>query len=149
MYEAIMQRDLTLYEAFVTIDSDDNGQISAAELYGALIWLEAPCVTPEGVLDLMEVADTSRTGFISWEDFNAMLEPQVHEQKEDDDQEADTEDLAVGRKELPPKVEPYGTDILRELYLQRKQEELKKRDKERQEREAYAAAMYVVLYQLF
>eukprot|EP00656_Telonema_subtile_P047965 TRINITY_DN5603_c0_g1_i2.p1 TRINITY_DN5603_c0_g1~~TRINITY_DN5603_c0_g1_i2.p1 ORF type:complete len:601 (-),score=188.81 TRINITY_DN5603_c0_g1_i2:57-1859(-) len=122
---------------------DDNGLIGPAELYGALLWLEAPGVTPEGVLDLMEVADLNCDGFISWDEFSALLEPQLEERVEDAEEYEDPEGE---KKTLPPKVEPYGAEILREIYLERKRTEFAQKAKEKARRKAYAAALDAKIY---
>lgn len=38
--EAVKAKGITLWEAFTAIDSDNNGSISPAELFGGLRWLE-------------------------------------------------------------------------------------------------------------
>lgn len=55
--EALGQRSLKLWEAFMAFDSDDNGLLGPAELYGALKWLEMPDLTPEDVVDFLEVPE--------------------------------------------------------------------------------------------
>eukprot|EP00658_Telonema_sp_P-2_P048635 TRINITY_DN36989_c0_g1_i2.p1 TRINITY_DN36989_c0_g1~~TRINITY_DN36989_c0_g1_i2.p1 ORF type:complete len:243 (+),score=66.74 TRINITY_DN36989_c0_g1_i2:304-1032(+) len=144
MYEAIMRRGLTLYEAFVTVDADDNGVLSAAELYGALLWLGAPEVTPDGVLDLLEVADTDRDGSISWNEFSTLLEPDLFEKPEEDDVNEEPESV---KKVLPSKVEPHGHEILRELLHERKRTELAAKASEKARREAYGVALDAKIYQ--
>jgi hypothetical protein len=55
--EAIKAKGLTLWEAFTAFDgTDNNGILSPAEFYGALMWLGVPGLTAEDVVDFIEAA---------------------------------------------------------------------------------------------
>ena len=49
--EALAARKLKKWEAFMAFDADDNGLLSAAEVYGALRFLNMPALTAEDVVD--------------------------------------------------------------------------------------------------
>jgi hypothetical protein len=38
--EALIYRKISFWEAFTAIDYDNNGMLSPAEFYGALVWLQ-------------------------------------------------------------------------------------------------------------
>ena len=114
MREAIAEKKLTLWEAFTTFDADDNGLISPAEFFGTLRWLAAPDLTPEHVVDFIEAADTTRDGMVTQKEFIALIRgDKEEEEEEDEDEEGEV------RKQLPPKVEPWGADELREVMMMR------------------------------
>ena len=127
----------------------DNGLIGAAELYGALLWLQTPSVTPEGVLDLLDVGDVDRDGFLSYDEFSGLLEQPGEKNAHDEEQEEEEEERRTSseKKALPPKVEPYGAEVLRELSLERKRDELARKQKEKGRRTAFALALDAKVYQ--
>ena len=127
----------------------DNGLLGAAELYGALLWLETPSVTPQGVLDLLDVGDVDRDGFLSYDEFSGLLKQPGEKNAHDEEEEEDGEERRTSseKKALPPKVEPYGAEILRELSLERKRDELARKQKEKGRRTAFALALDAKVYQ--
>ena len=60
--EALRSRDVSFWEAFTAIDYDNNGLLTPAEFYGALVWLSFPDLTAEDVADFFESVDTNRDG---------------------------------------------------------------------------------------
>jgi Ca2+-binding EF-hand superfamily protein len=64
--EALKSRNLTSWEAFTAFDADNNGILSPAEFYGALVWLGVPDLTAEDVADFIEAADTNRDGIVDY-----------------------------------------------------------------------------------
>jgi len=69
---AILQRDLTYFEAFKLFDIDNNGLLSAGELWAALEFLGVP-VTSSDVIDLMRTNDTDGDCNLGWGEFAQML----------------------------------------------------------------------------
>jgi hypothetical protein len=56
----LRKRQLTFWEGFTAADYDNNGFLSPAEFYGALIWLNVPDLTSDDVVDFLESVDTNR-----------------------------------------------------------------------------------------
>ena len=46
----------------MAFDADDNGLLSAAEVYGALRFLGMPGLGPGDAVDFLEAGDTNRDG---------------------------------------------------------------------------------------
>jgi len=202
MREAIKARKLTLWEAFCVFDADDNGMLSPDELFGALLWLNVPSLTPDDVIDLLEYADKNRDGMIDYREYLDLLrdpaaqqggrqvsmmasiddaavgaDGEVQEQQEDefvaiddgdhandlsdsdpdDDDDDDQEDSpeVTGnkkkkkkkRKALPPKIEPYGAELLRKLMQARKRAEQQREREENMRQIAYENEMDQRIFQ--
>jgi len=75
MVEALKAKNLSFWEAYTAIDFDNNGLLSPAEFYGALVWLKVPGLTAEDVADFIEAADTNRDGLIDYREYMEMLSP--------------------------------------------------------------------------
>jgi thiol-disulfide isomerase/thioredoxin len=145
--EALKSKELRRWEAFTSFDSDDNGLLGPAEIYGALRWLGMPGLNADDVIDLLEAGDKNHDGFLNYKEFNDLVNDNNDEDDEDDDEEEEVKDNKDGVKEgdkeedTIAKVEAYGGDEVREVILRRKREELEKQREDRARREAYAAEL--------
>eukprot|EP00808_Paulinella_micropora_P006835 g75373.t1 len=147
--EAIAAAGLTNFEAFTIFDADNSQNLSAPELYAALRFLKVPGVTGIDVVSLVEWTDRNADGLIDYKDFTDLitigsgLPPKDEDEDEDEDEEADEvlEDKRRKRDTLPPKVEPYGIDELREVQVRRRKEQFELQRLERQRRSAYETAL--------
>lgn len=133
---ALKRRKLTPWEAFVAFNADNNSRLSPSELYGALTWLEVPELTAEDVVDFFELADTNRDGMIDYAEYMALFEEDSKLQnrsgdsqlricnKEDDDEDGEGGKSVAERvnKEHPPKIEPIGADLLRDIMVKRRKD---------------------------
>ena len=66
---SLRNRGLGLWGAFRAFDSDGNGLIAPAEIFGGMRWLNisAALVDAEDVVDFVETLDKNRDGFIDYE----------------------------------------------------------------------------------
>jgi len=146
--EAIRSKRLTEWEAFTAFDSDDNGLLSPAEFYGALRWLGVPNLTPNDVIDMIEVADRNRDGMIDYKEYIVFLEGEEEAAERADQEDEEHEQSADGTiPHSKPLVEPYGADILREVMVQRAREEMQRQEEERIRREAYNRAFDIKVFE--
>ena len=74
IYTAITSKGLLLHDAFTLFDSNDDGYLHAAELYGAVEFLGIRSLTPRDILDLMRHADVvDQDRKVSYEEFVQLL----------------------------------------------------------------------------
>jgi hypothetical protein len=146
--EALKSRHLTLWEGFTAFDFDNTGMLNPSEVYGALMWLEVPQLTPLDVVDFIEAADRNKDGIVDYKEYMDMLaDPTVqHRDGEDEHEATDSGDDNQDRVPIA-KVEPFGADVLREVMIKRKQIELQKQKEERLRRQAYKDALDVKVYE--
>ncbi len=150
--EALRARHLTYWEAFTAVDYDNNGLLSPAEFYGALLWLKVPGLTPEDVVDFLEAVDTNRDGLVDYQEYLDMLTPpgslgaHAAEPAEPEDSAAAGEDGAAASR-VADKVEPYGAELLREVIVHRRQAELLRVKEERAHLIAYKEALDVKVFE--
>lgn len=142
--EALKARNLTLWEAFSAFDYDNNGILAPSEFYGALRWLGVPGLTAEDVVDFIEAADTNNDGMVDYKEYMDML-TFAEEATEEEKGEA-TEEPAENRVPIA-KVEPYGAEVLREIMVQRKQQEQARIREERLRKQAYHDALDVKVFE--
>eukprot|EP00457_Paulinella_chromatophora_P000002 gb/GEZN01000002.1/.p1 GENE.gb/GEZN01000002.1/~~gb/GEZN01000002.1/.p1 ORF type:complete len:6816 (+),score=1425.09 gb/GEZN01000002.1/:114-20561(+) len=137
--EAVVTRQLTLWEAFTLFDADNNGHLTPAEFYGAIKFLQVPGVTAEDVIDLLESADRNRDGVLDYREFLELLSGPGEKDEEDEEETDEKSGGKEGEDEraLPPKVEPYGSEELRVVLVQRKKQELQFQREEKLRRQAY------------
>ena len=148
--EAIKSRKLTLWEAFTAFDYDNNGVLSPAEFYGALVWLGVPNLTAEDVADFIEAADKNRDGMVDYREYMAMLSPpQAASEFQDDVEDVTDIEKDDSEEEQTPiaKVEPYGAEELREVMVHRKQLEQTRQREERLRRQAYQESLDVKVFE--
>jgi len=139
MREAIRNKRLSPWEAFNAFDSDDNGYLGAAELYGALRWLAVPNLSPSDVVDVLETADFNCDGLVDYKEYLQFLyRTEVVEEVQDADE---------GDNKKRPHIEPYGAEILREIIAKRNKEKLQREQDERLKRAAYTKAMDVKVFE--
>lgn len=141
--EALKAKNMTLWEAFTAIDSDNNGILSPSEVYGALVWLKLPNLTAEDVVDFIEAADKNRDGMLDYREYIDILTDTVDESTDQDDSE--NEDRVDG--ETVEKIEPYGADELREIMVARKQREQALLREERLRKQAYKEALDIKIFE--
>jgi thiol-disulfide isomerase/thioredoxin len=152
--ESLKVRNMTVWEAFTAFDNDNNGLLSPAEFYGALLWLTVPDLTAEDVIDYFEVADKNRDGQIDYREYVEFLTlpgskpADLHDHGDD---EADANDAAsCGEEEgktVHLKVEPHGAEELREIILRRKQQEQIRQREERIKKQAYKDALDIKIFE--
>jgi len=163
--KALSQRGLTLWEAFTAFDFDDNGVLTPAEFFGAMRFLGLPDVTPDDVVDMVEAADRNDDGVIDYREYLDMLKEGGALEEgdlDDDDDESepdDQPDAAAGgddeegaskdkiKRKLPPKVEPFGADQLREIITARRRETSVRQRKDRARRQAYQQALDIKVFE--
>eukprot|EP01083_Nonionella_stella_P030773 84290_1 len=143
MREAIEEKGILLYDAFRIFDSDRNGLLSAAELYGALDWLGIQ-LEPIDVLEFVASTDSDGDGNISYSDFVSMLrDPDASVEDLDEETGAAAAGGAaasalLARKPLEmERVQPKGEAVLQELQerLNLETKHLQEADLARQARE--------------
>lgn len=159
--EALAARKLKKWEAFMAFDADDNGLLSAAEVYGALRFLNMPALTAEDVVDFLNAGDLNRDGLLDYKEYLDLLEDPDGDGDEDSDEGevrnghgiktigATDEDLKSDqvddrlptKKQTMEKVPPYGAEEVREVIFRRKREEMERVREERARREAYQAEL--------
>jgi len=130
---------LSPWEAFNAFDSDDNGYLGAAELYGALRWLAVPNLTPSDVVDVLETADFNCDGLADYKEYLQFLYRTELVEEVLDAEEGDTK--------KQPHIEPYGAEILREFISKRSKEKMQREQDERLKRATYAKAMDIKVFE--
>eukprot|EP00457_Paulinella_chromatophora_P000019 gb/GEZN01000019.1/.p1 GENE.gb/GEZN01000019.1/~~gb/GEZN01000019.1/.p1 ORF type:complete len:4425 (-),score=920.40 gb/GEZN01000019.1/:221-11590(-) len=136
--EALRTLQVTLWEAFTLFDSDNNGSLSAAELYGAVRVCKVPGANAEDVVDLLESADRNRDGALDYREFLDLLsDPEQKDQDELDEQDVEEAGDSRSRAALLGKVEPYGSEELRVILVRRKQAEMTQQREEKVRRQIY------------
>ena len=167
--EALTEKAMKKWEAFMAFDSDENGLLGGAEVFGALKWLNLPGLTADDAVDFLEAGDRNRDGALDYKEFVDLL---GGEDDDDDDEDDDnTGDdappsegaaagvlasekgsataaaaaaaAAAGRSKAESKavgkVEPYGVEQVREVLVRRRRQELDRAREDRARREALAA----------
>jgi Ca2+-binding EF-hand superfamily protein len=145
--ESLKAKSLTVWEAFTAFDHDNNGLISPAEFYGALLWLNAPDLNAEDVVDFFEVADKNRDGQIDYREYVDFLTLPGTKPGELLTEEEGTEEEKGSGKDVHIKVEPYGAEELREIILRRKQAEQIRQREERLKKQAYKDALDIKIFE--
>lgn len=148
MREALKARNLSLWEAFTAFDNDNNGLLSPAEFYGALLWLQVPNLTAEDVVDFLEAADTNRDGVVDYKEYVDMIAPPGSVDAVESDPGTQFGDV---EEEKPTtalaKVEPFGGEQLREVIVHRRQNELLRLREERVHLTAYKEALDIKVFE--
>ena len=129
--EAIKAKGILLYDAFKVFDTDKNGFLSAAELYGALEWLGVRGLSPLDILEFVKTADADGDNNISYNEFIEMLRDD-----EDDDPESSTFKpgfLRLSTIEIQPKGEEELRLLREEILLQERRQEEEELRKESEE----------------
>ena len=153
--EALKAKKLSLWEAFTAFDNDNNGLLSPAEFYGALIWLKVPDLTTDDVVDFLEAADTNRDGVIDYKEYVDMINPPGSSDPLLDQFGEDVKNLeslcSEEQSDRPArqleKVEPYGGEQLREVIVHRRQTELLRLREERAHLAAYKEALDIKVFE--
>jgi thiol-disulfide isomerase/thioredoxin len=139
--EALKAKNLTLWEAFTAIDSDNNGILSPSEVFGALRWLQAPNITADDVVDFIEAADKNRDGMLDYREYIDILTSAIGNEADGDQDNDDRQ------TEILDKIEPYGADELREIMVSRKQKEQAFLREERLRKQAYKEALDIKIFE--
>lgn len=143
--EALKARGLTTWEGFTAFDSDNNGLLSPAEFYGALLWLQVPDLTASDVVDYLEVVDHNRDGHIDYREYMNFLTIPGAKSAADLESEADgagdVDEQQQSGERVHIKVEPHGADELRDIILRRKQAEQLRVREDRLKKQAYNDAL--------
>jgi hypothetical protein len=142
--EALKARNLTLWEAFSAFDYDNNGILAPSEFYGALRWLGVPNLTAEDVVDFIEAADTNNDGMVDYKEYMDMLS---FAEEATEEEKTDTVGEAAENRVPIAKIEPYGAEVLREIMVQRKQQEQARIREERLRKQAYHDALDVKVFE--
>ena len=145
--EALAARGVSLWEAFSAFDADNNGVLSPAEVFGALLWLEMPSLAADDVVDFIESADTNRDGFIDYKEYMDLLSEEDGNADESTPVDPKTDKTATSSATSLAKIVPHGADELREVILHRKQHQLSRQKEERARKHAYKAALDAKLFE--
>lgn len=119
--EAIRDRGLKLYDAFILFDSDGNGKLSAAELFGALEWLNLPGVTARDIMEFMWLADSDRDESISFGEFAQLLK--VPEGEDSGDFKPNPYAIPEGMEHTQPKGEEELAKVRKAMLAEARQDE--------------------------
>jgi len=159
--EALTEKALKKWEAFMAFDSDDNGLLGGAEVFGALKWLNLPGLIADDAVDFLEAGDRNRDGVLDYKEFVDLLGGE----DEDDDDDHTVDDIVslpgegaaaniglvsengaatAGRgskveSKAVGKVEPFGVEQVREVLVRRRRQDLDRAREDRARREAIAA----------
>ena len=148
--EALKARGLTTWEGFTAFDADNNGLLSPAEFYGALLWLKVPDLTASDVVDYLEFVDHNRDGHIDYREYiNFLTIPGVKTAAEAEmevDVAGDSDELQSGER-VHIKVEPHGAEELRDIILRRKQAEQLRVREDRLKKQAYNDALDIRIFE--
>ena len=148
--ESLKARDLSFWEAYTAIDYDNNGVLSPAEFYGALIWLNFPNITADDAADFLEAIDSNRDGNVDYKEYMEMLNPPLDftfgEEATGHEGPDSSESEQMEMRNIL-KIEPYGGDEIREVIIRRKQLEITRIREERLRRQAYADALDVKVFE--
>eukprot|EP00957_Ditylum_brightwellii_P028999 2191053-Ditylum_brightwellii.AAC.1 len=75
-------RKMSLWDAFKKFDSNNNGMLAPAELYGAFKWLWVPTLSAEDVADFLESADRNYDGVVDYDEYmRALMDPIVRRER--------------------------------------------------------------------
>jgi len=166
--EAIKLKGMFIYDAFVKFDHNNNGLLSADELYGAVDYLNIKQMGAEDILDFMELADTSQDGNISYQELvDVLTDPDEVESLEIGEEDVTPADLPLlrqismsggqdtfggsikgisvhGKQFSTTLIIPKGEQELVRLLKLRKQrrEEQKKLEEEREKQEQVDVSRY-------
>jgi len=113
--------------------------------------MQVPDLTAEDVADFIEAIDINRDGLVDYKEYMAMLQPQHDIVIGDETNSTESPESLVDQQQLDeedsrqiiPKVEPYGSEEIREVIIRRKQKEQEYIREERLRRQAYAEALDV------
>jgi len=128
--QAVRETGYGLFDAFNFFDSDGNGVLSAAELFGALVWLGLPGVTARDILEFMWLADTNHDENVDYSEFVNLLQTD-----EDGDLQRPEGEKPRPLPEGMEHTEPIGADELEEVRKQMRVEAAQFDDEERKEKE--------------
>mmetsp|Transcript_21594 Transcript_21594/g.31811 ORF Transcript_21594/g.31811 Transcript_21594/m.31811 type:complete len:2705 (-) Transcript_21594:384-8498(-) len=147
-------RKMSLWDAFKKFDSNNNGMLAPAELYGAFKWLWVPTLSAEDVADFLESADRNYDGVVDYDEYmRALMDPIVRRERVAAEATGEVlsirvhDDLDIGvigaedgkdADGCHRKVEPFGAEEIREVLLQRRQLHASKQREERMRRQANA-----------
>lgn len=137
MFEAIARKHLTLWEAYTGFDADNSGMLDPAELFGAFLWLGANDCTPEDIVDFMGAVDLNQDGLVDYNEYVAALGKAGEEPEEGSGKRAN----------LPPKIDPHGADVLREVMSKRKRDEMTRRREDQLRRQVHQQTMDMKIYE--
>ena len=150
--EAIENRNLTLFEAFLVIDANSNGSLDPAEVYGAVDFFNIPCTGPEDVVDFFEGADMDGNGAIDYPEWLALFDcddETAGAAKEGDasgESKASKDDGAEDSAEVL-KVTPKDAALLRKIIVGRRQQRKRQQREERLLEQAYQTELDRMIFQ--
>ena len=131
--QALAGRNLKKWEAFMAFDSDDNGLLGPAEVYGALRHLQMPDLTPDDVIDFLSAGDVNGDGMLNYKEFVDLLNQDDEEEEEEEEEDtANGKDQSEAASERPgkstqegsmEKVPAYGADEIRDVLAARRRRE--------------------------
>jgi hypothetical protein len=148
--EALKRQKLTLWEAFTAIDADNNGVLTPAEFYGALIWLGVPGLCVGDVVDFIESMDRNRDGLIDYKEYMGLLAQDSSDNDLADVEEVMKNEDASNLENMAPvimKVKPYGAEEIRDMLIKRKQEEMIRQRDERIHKQKYQEELDVRIFE--
>ncbi len=96
--------------------------------------------------DFIEAADTNRDGLIDYREYTQLL-GLSDEANQTEETETENEDQGDGSRVPIAKISPYGADEIREVMVQRKQQEQARQREERLRRQAYKDALDVKIFE--
>lgn len=143
--QAIAQRGLTLYEAYILMDPNSNGFIEPAELMGAFDYFNVPATDADDLVDFYQNCDREGSGMMSYAQWIDVFEAEAADGEADqavvssDDADGDQEDKEAARARklanLAPCV-PRAAEQLRKIILNRRQLLMKQQRQERLRQQA-------------
>jgi hypothetical protein len=161
--EALKKINLKKWEAFnYLFDSDGNGLISGAELYGALMFLKMPGVDADEVVDFMDANDMNRDNCLDYKEFADAITDIDRIKEDDEEEEAEEGDDAneekkenaessepFGSKTIKGKIdiEPYGIEEIRKVVIRRMKEDVERKRVDRINREVMASEMEAKIFE--
>lgn len=122
--EAIRARALQIYDAFQLFDTDRNGLLSPAELYGAFEWLGLK-ETARGVLELVLLGDHDGDRQLTLQEFVNLLRDSDDDDADDGEEKDEPQASPVKQVSDDEKIEPKGKEEFKVLL-----EELAEKEKE-------------------
>ena len=147
---------LKKWEAFMAFDSDDNGLLGPAEIYGALRYLGMPDLTPDDVIDFLEAGDVNRDSMLDYKEWLDLLNDEDDEDDDDDGKVEDTatpdataaaDDPESSPQQSSMKVEAYGAEEIREVLAARRRKEQEELRAERIRRETRQAELEHAIFE--
>jgi len=131
--QSFSARALTLYEAFLAIDANNNGYIDPAELFGAMDCFNVPATDAEDLVDFFQICAEDGNNSIDYRCWLDVFDEDP--ERDDDDVRAQGDDAEADKSPLQSdETEPIVV-IHKDAQLLRKIINQRRRDRKRRQRE--------------